>query len=127
MSLNFVIDMNLSPEWVEVFSRHNWRAVHWSTIGSANADDRLIMQWALDHNHIIFTHDLDFNAILAATHAVAPSVIQLRAQDILPQTFAGLVIAAIQQFEEQLRQGARIVIDPQKARAHVLPIIQSQN
>jgi predicted nuclease of predicted toxin-antitoxin system len=33
-----------------------------------------IFQWAADHGCIVFTNDLDFTAILAASGAVAPSV-----------------------------------------------------
>ena len=27
------IDMNLPPEWVDVFEEHGWSAVHWREIG----------------------------------------------------------------------------------------------
>ena len=30
MSLPILIDMNLSPAWVEWFDAHGWLAVHWS-------------------------------------------------------------------------------------------------
>ncbi len=33
MNLTFLIDMNLSPAWVETFTEHGWPAVHWSTVG----------------------------------------------------------------------------------------------
>jgi predicted nuclease of predicted toxin-antitoxin system len=31
--MKILIDMNLSPEWVEVIERHGWKALHWSTVG----------------------------------------------------------------------------------------------
>lgn len=127
MSINILIDMNLSPDWIAVFEQQGWSAIHWSTIGKPTADDTTLMQWALVHGYIVFTHDLDFGAILAATQATAPSVIQLRAQAILPDKFANTVIAAIQQFEPLLLQGALVVIDPNKSRVRVLPLIQRQN
>ena len=70
----------------------------------------------------MFTHDLDFSAILAATQARAPSVIQLRTQDVLPTILADATIAAIRQFEQMLVQGALVVVNPNKARARILPI-----
>jgi predicted nuclease of predicted toxin-antitoxin system len=79
------------------------------------------------HGYVVFTHDLDFSAILAATRAMGPSVIQLRSQDILPDHLAVHIIAAIRQFEHLLLQGALIVVDPKKARARTLPLVQSQN
>lgn len=32
---------------------------------------------------VAFTHDLDFSALLAATQATGPSIIQVRAEDVL--------------------------------------------
>lgn len=88
---------------------------------------RMILRWAVTHGYIVFTHDLDFGAILATTRASAPSVIQLRVQDILPDQLAKLVISAIHQFEHWLRQGALIIVDPKKSRARILPLIHTQN
>ena len=48
--MKILIDMNLSPDWVEVFANHNIQAKHWSTVGDPRATDKVIMQWALDNN-----------------------------------------------------------------------------
>jgi len=125
MSLKFVIDMNLSPQWTEIFRREGWVAIHWSEIGAATAEDSVILTWALMNQYVVFTHDLDFSAILAATQANAPSVLQLRAQDILPESIVTSVFAAIHQFEDQLERGALVVVDPKKSRVKILPIYRS--
>ena len=39
-----LIDMNLAPEWTEVFGKYGWDAVHWSTVGDPRATDRAIME-----------------------------------------------------------------------------------
>jgi predicted nuclease of predicted toxin-antitoxin system len=41
--MKLLIDMNLSPNWVGVFKRNNWEALHWSTVGDPRATDRAIM------------------------------------------------------------------------------------
>ena len=64
MSLKILIDMNLSPEWCEVFQRAGWEATHWSAIGEPTADDKQIMALAQANGYVVFTHDLDFSAIL---------------------------------------------------------------
>ena len=46
MRLKFLVDMNLSPQWVAVLWKHGWQAVHWSTLGDPGASDRDIMDWA---------------------------------------------------------------------------------
>jgi predicted nuclease of predicted toxin-antitoxin system len=120
--MNLLIDMNLSPDWVMAFKKEGINAVHWSTIGSPKAPDRLIMEWALKNEYIVFTHDLDFGTLLALTQAEGPSVIQIRTQDIFPDQIGGILISALKQFELQLKQGALIIIDDTKARARILPL-----
>ena len=41
--MKLLVDMNLSPRWVETFSRAGIEAVHWSSLGVANAPDSEIM------------------------------------------------------------------------------------
>lgn len=120
--MKFLIDMNLSPRWAEVFVAAGFNAVHWSDNGDLRATDRSIMEWARGNGYIVFTHDLDFGAILAATQAAGPSVIQVRAENVLPENLGGLVISAIRSFRNELEQGALISIDPQRARARILPL-----
>ena len=35
--MKILIDMNLSPRWVEVFDDEGWESAHWSTIGDFGA------------------------------------------------------------------------------------------
>lgn len=119
--MKFLIDMNLSPQWGEVFSRHGWPAVHWSTIGDPRAPDRVIMDWARENQHVVFTHDLDFGTLLAVTHAAGPSVFQVRAQDVLPEHLETIVVATIRQHEPLLEAGTLIVVDESTFRARILP------
>ena len=67
--MKILIDMNLSPAWVSVLEDAGHTASHWSAIGSMNAPDREILSWAKMNGYVLFTHDLDFGAILAATAA----------------------------------------------------------
>lgn len=122
MSLKILIDMNLSPEWCEVFRTIGWEAQHWSEIGERTTEDATIMQWALTNSYVVFTHDLDFGAILAATKASGPSVVQLRVQNILPETLSSTVIAVFQRHEEVLQAGALLVVDHARRRLRILPL-----
>ena len=69
MSIKLLIDMNLSPDWVSVLKTHGWSAVHWSTVGNPRASDDSIMNWAVMNEYVAVTHDLDFGAMLALSHA----------------------------------------------------------
>jgi predicted nuclease of predicted toxin-antitoxin system len=120
--MRIVVDMNLSPLWVLPLQEAGFEAMHWSRIGAADASDREITAWAKDNEAIIFTNDLDFSAILAASQDNAPSVFQLRTQDLLPDRVADLVITTLHEFEQELLAGALISVDPTKARVRILPL-----
>lgn len=122
MMIQLVVDMNLSPDWVPVLVAHGWHTVHWSAVGDPRATDRQIMDWAVANGYVVFTHDLDFAMLLALTHALGPSVVQIRGQDVLPDTINIAVAAAIRTYEADLASGAIVVVDPGKARVRVLPI-----
>lgn len=120
--MKLLIDMNLSPRWVEFLDRNGWQAAHWSHVGDPRATDHTIMEWARAQNHIVFTHDLDFGAILAVTNADSPSVLQVRAHDVLPEHLGKLVVDALEQFRETLERGALVTVDESTARARILPL-----
>ncbi|MBH8551732.1 DUF5615 family PIN-like protein [Nostocaceae cyanobacterium CENA357] len=120
--MKILLDMNLSPDWVPVLENAGFEAVHWSTIGNPSAIDKVIMTWALTNDYIVFTHDLDFGTLLAMTQANAPSVIQVRSQDILPAKLGNLVINALRQFQQELAMGALVTVDEVKAKVRILPI-----
>src|SRR5262245_65243934 len=106
--MKIVIDMNLTPLWVDVLTGHGWHALHWSTIGDPRAKDSEIMNWALTNGYIVFTHDLDFGAILAATQANAPRVIQVRTQDVMPAHLELIIVSALRQYKAELEAGALV-------------------
>src|SRR6266851_3485837 len=122
MSVQLVVDMNLSPEWVAELAQHGWSALHWSTVGDPRADDAALMAWALANGRVVFTHDLDFGTTLALTHATGPSVLQVRGQNVLPEHMSPLVVAALRQHEAALEAGALVVVDEKKSRVRVLPL-----
>lgn len=120
--MKLVVDIGLSPGWVELFQEHGYEAVHWSEVGDPRAPDTVIMAWAREHGHIVFAHDLDFSRILALTRASGPSVFQVRTEDVLPSGIGAFVVRALQQHGEALRAGAIVVLDATSARARILPI-----
>ncbi len=120
--MKFLVDMNLSPDWLSTIKENGFEGIHWSQIGKRDAVDKEIFSYAQENDFIVFTHDLDFGDILAATGAEYPSVIQIRAQDTSPQALSELFLKAVLRFEQHLNNGALITIDPNKSRAHILPI-----
>ncbi len=120
--MKFLVDMNLSPEWVGFLIKSGQNAIHWSDVGSGDASDVEVMRWAADHDCVVLTNDLDFGAILAATHRQKPSVIQVRSGVLTPHIIGPAVLAAIQQSAEELEAGALISVDVGRSRLRVLPL-----
>ncbi len=120
--MKLLVDMNLSPAWIPALEAHGHDAVHWSIVGPQTAADTELMAWAKLNGYIVFTHDLDFGALLAASSAEGPSVIQIRTQNVTPATLLPTPLDALQRFAELLQRGALVSIDKEKARARILPL-----
>jgi predicted nuclease of predicted toxin-antitoxin system len=71
---------------------------------------------------VVLPHNVDFSAILAATHGEKPSAVQIRAEDVSPDVIARLVIAALQQMASELEDSALLTVDLNRARLRVLPL-----
>ena len=93
--MKLLIDMNLSPLWVQFLADSGFESIHWSKIGEPSAPDNQIMAYASANELVIFTHDLDFGALLAHGKVRRPSVIQIRTQDVLPAAIGDIVLRAL--------------------------------
>lgn len=120
--MKLLVDMNLSPRWIGLLVNSGIEAAHWSTLGANNAPDTEIMTYASANGYVVLTHDLDFSAILAATHGEKPSVVQIRADDVSPDVIGLQVITALRQMASELADGALLTIDPKRTRMRLLPL-----
>ena len=121
--MKLVIDMNLSPRWVGILAEAGIESGHWSGIGAPNAPDSEIMAFAKSENCVVLTHDLDFSAILAATHGQKPSVVQIRSDDVSPDIIGPQVISALRQMTSELEDGALVTVAPNRTRLRILPFL----
>jgi predicted nuclease of predicted toxin-antitoxin system len=119
--MKLLIDMNLTPAWVEFFDTHKIHSVHWSNVGNPQAPDADIFEFARENNFIVFTNDLDFGAILAATNAHSPSVFQLKSQELMPYNIGNHVIGCLHQYKSYLLSGSMLTFDIDKVRIRILP------
>jgi predicted nuclease of predicted toxin-antitoxin system len=120
--MKILVDMNLSPRWAETFRAAGIDAVHWSEVGSASAEDEVILAWAIANRHIVFSHDLDFSAILAASRGQSPSVVQIRSENLDPESLASTLIESIRRTAVQLEAGAIVTVEPKRSRVRLLPL-----
>jgi predicted nuclease of predicted toxin-antitoxin system len=120
--MKILVDMNLSPQWVEAFAAAKIESIHWSNIGDPAAKDMVLMTYAQVHNYVVFTNDLDFGTLLAIRKVSLPSVVQIRTQDLLPTNIGDLVISAFEQLRSELERGALVTIDSSRLRVRILPL-----
>lgn len=123
--MKILVDMNLSPSWVDALRERGHDATHWSSVGDPRAEDAALMQWARNNGFIVLTHDLDFSALLAATNATGPSVIQVCAQDVLAPELEEMVLHVLGHYERELTEGALLSINAERARVRLLPLRKS--
>jgi predicted nuclease of predicted toxin-antitoxin system len=109
---------------VKILAQAGFEAAHWSSLGAANASDTAILAFARANGYVVLTHDLDFSAILAASHGRKPSVVQIRSENVSAEAIGAAVIAALQQTALQLDEGALLSVDPARARLRLPPLPQ---
>jgi predicted nuclease of predicted toxin-antitoxin system len=118
-----VVDVNLAPAWADRLTTAGHEANHWSQIGPLDAKDSEILAWAVEHNAVLLTCDLDFGAILASSQARTPSVLQIRARDVMPAAMDERVEGLLEDLRAELEQGAIVSVDFDLARIRVLPLV----
>jgi predicted nuclease of predicted toxin-antitoxin system len=124
--VKLLVDMNLSPSWVDRLAQHGLEAVHWPTIGAATAPDNEILARAHQQALVLITNDLDFSAILAAGAVDGPSVVQIRTQDLLSDGAVSVIAKALEAHREEIERGALLSIDEGGTRVRMLPLRGSQ-
>ena len=120
--MKILIDMNLSPDWVVSLREAGFESVHRSHVGDPKASDETIMDYAKACGYVVFTHDLDFGAILAATQAEGPSVVQVRTQDVDPISQSKAVVSLLHKCREYLERGTLLSLDESAQRVRILPM-----
>ena len=122
--MKLLVDVNLSPRWVDLFRRADIEAVRWSSVGAPDADDEEILTWAKRQGYVIVTHDQDFSTLLAYSQAGKPSVVLLRTSSLRTDRVGARVLRAIEAATEQLEDvpGAVLVIEDDRVRLRPLPI-----
>jgi predicted nuclease of predicted toxin-antitoxin system len=124
--VRFVIDMNLSTDWVDCLQRAGHDALHWSAVGPADATDDRIIDWARGADRIVVTNDLDFGTLLAMSCAARPSVVELRTDTTLSARIGPLVVQALARAEADLLSGAILTIEADRLRLRALDFARKE-
>ena len=121
--MRVLVDMNLTPRWVQSLGDAGHEALHWSAVGDPTATDAEICAFARREGYVILTNDLDFAQILAHTRESGPSVVLLRGEPLITEVRGVALLEALHDCESDLVQGAVVSLDwSGPPRARILPL-----
>jgi predicted nuclease of predicted toxin-antitoxin system len=106
--VRFLVDAQLPPALVRLLREHEHTAEHVTDIGPADAPDRDIWQYALEHDAVIVTKDEDF-ADMVATGREAPSVVWVRIGNTRRAALLAWFEPLIDQIVEMVSAGNRLI------------------
>lgn len=121
--MKLLLDNNVSPRLADTLSAHGWDVVHVRSLGLAAATDESVLQTARAEERILISADTDFGALLAHSHASAPSVVLVRrVAGRRVEALAALLIANLPGVENELQAGSVVALTENTIRIHHLPL-----
>lgn len=121
--MRFLIDANLSPRLATLLASEGHDAVAVRHVGLREASDNEIVDYAVNDDRIVVSHDTDFGALLAFRGLARPSFILFRSSDpITPDEHASLITSNLDTFAGELESGAIVVFARGRLRVRRLPI-----
>lgn len=120
--MRFLIDQPVSWQVAVELELTGHDAVHVRQIGLSSASDAEILARAADESRVVITQDTDFGMLLARSGVKHPSIILLRSRDARPMSQAGAIRSVVDLAEEDLRDGAIVVVGDESVRIRRLPV-----
>jgi predicted nuclease of predicted toxin-antitoxin system len=62
--------------------------------------------------------------MLATTQAKGPGVVQVRTQDVRPQSLSPHLVPLLKQYRTELETGGLVIVDKTRSRIRLLPLIK---
>jgi predicted nuclease of predicted toxin-antitoxin system len=119
--LNENIPPSLCPLWQEI----NWNASHANNLGLGGKSDVSIVEFAIQNEFVIITHDLDYSRIVSLSGKDKPSVLSFRLEKVSLNLLFELINLNKIQLEHYLQKGALVSIDETGFRFRILPVVRN--
>lgn len=122
--MKFVLDQGLPRSTVNYLATLGIFAEHTGDIGMARASDAAILAYALAlaQQAVVVTLDADFHQLLAASKAIAPSVVRIRIEGLKDMQLATILTQVIGAAGADLASGAAVSVTRSRIRVRSLPI-----
>jgi predicted nuclease of predicted toxin-antitoxin system len=120
--VRFLADMGVAQSVVEKLRAGGHDTVHLREQRLQRYADEQVLAKAEAEKRILLTFDLDFGELLALSGGQAPSVVLFRLRNARADRVWERLTQALGSAEEELAQGAVVVVDDQTIRIRRLPI-----
>lgn len=120
--MKFLADMGISPKAVSHLNQQGHDAVHLIDENLHRLPDPDILSKSRSEGRILLTHDLDFGELMAASGTRLPSVIIFRLGNMAAANVNRHLDLILEQYAEELEQGAILSITENRVRIRRLPI-----
>ena len=121
--MKFLLDQGLPRSTVKELADRAIDAEHVGQLGMATASDEEILEAARVRDAIVVTLDADFHSLLAAAHAMNPSVIRIRIEGLKGEDIALLIERVIGSGQTELETGAAVSVTNGGIRIRLLPLV----
>lgn len=106
--MRFLVDAQLPPALAALLRERGHDAVHVTEIGPANATDRALWEYAIEHEAVIVTKDEDF-ADMVAMGREAPVVVWIRVGNTRRVALLAWFAPLLDQITEMVGAGHRLI------------------
>ncbi len=118
--LRFLVDHAVSPVIAEALRAAGYDAVSLRDRRLTRAKDPVLVEMARHEDRVIVTQDLGFGALLIIPGDAKPSIVLFRDRTGRPETQIALLLKALPEVAQALRDGAIVVIDDADVRTRRL-------